>query len=198
MKKLMIVATIGLAAVCSYGAQFTWGFQAQGITAPGGVEGQDYLMEGTAFLYIGTVTASATAFNFAVADYVTSRSGFDSEYYTYGSTVAPVLHDVAGGGKEVTSTVADQAFTLILIDKAGATVADLAGYEGNYILYTGKSLSPGEIPSMTGGETQYYARFLDGESTYAGQWQTMAAPEPTSGILLLIGVAGLALKRKRA
>ena len=30
----------------------------------------------------------------------------------------------------------------------------------------------------------------------AGAWQ--AAPEPTSGLLLLLGVAGLALKRKRA
>ena len=29
-------------------------------------------------------------------------------------------------------------------------------------------------------------------------WQTVAAPEPTSGLLLLLGVAGLALKRKRA
>ena len=29
-------------------------------------------------------------------------------------------------------------------------------------------------------------------------WTTIGAPEPTSGLLLLIGVAGLALKRKRA
>ena len=30
-----------------------------------------------------------------------------------------------------------------------------------------------------------------------GQWATAAVPEPTSGLLLLLGVAGLALKRKR-
>ena len=29
-------------------------------------------------------------------------------------------------------------------------------------------------------------------------WTTMSVPEPTSGLLLLLGVAGLALKRKRA
>ena len=32
----------------------------------------------------------------------------------------------------------------------------------------------------------------------AANWTTVAAPEPTSGLLLLLGVAGLALKRKRA
>lgn len=32
----------------------------------------------------------------------------------------------------------------------------------------------------------------------ASSWTTMSVPEPTSGLLLLLGVAGLALKRKRA
>ena len=32
----------------------------------------------------------------------------------------------------------------------------------------------------------------------ASSWSSVAAPEPTSGILLLLGMAGLALKRKRA
>ena len=31
-----------------------------------------------------------------------------------------------------------------------------------------------------------------------GTWTAAAVPEPTSGLLLLLGVAGLALKRKRA
>jgi len=32
----------------------------------------------------------------------------------------------------------------------------------------------------------------------AGDWTTVSVPEPTSGMLLLLGFAGLALKRKRA
>ena len=45
------------------------------------------------------------------------------------------------------------------------------------------------------------AQFTLGNSTggVATSWQSTAAvPEPTSGLLLLIGMAGLALKRKRA
>ena len=33
---------------------------------------------------------------------------------------------------------------------------------------------------------------------YAGTWTAAPVPEPTSGLLLLLGVAGMALKRKRA
>ncbi len=39
---------------------------------------------------------------------------------------------------------------------------------------------------------------LQSVSANASSWQTVATPEPTSGLLLLLGVAGLALKRKRA
>ena len=35
-------------------------------------------------------------------------------------------------------------------------------------------------------------------TTTGGGWQATAVPEPTSGLLMLLGLAGLALKRKRA
>ena len=35
-------------------------------------------------------------------------------------------------------------------------------------------------------------------TTNPANWQSSSAPEPTSGLLLLLGVAGIALKRKRA
>ena len=39
---------------------------------------------------------------------------------------------------------------------------------------------------------------LLGTSSTPTAWSTAAVPEPTSGLLLLLGMAGLALKRKRA
>ena len=44
------------------------------------------------------------------------------------------------------------------------------------------------------------ARYVGGNKT-SGQlasWGSQAVPEPTSGLLMLVGLAGLALRRKRA
>ena len=57
--------------------------------------------------------------------------------------------------------------------------------------------SPKDLnPSIESGSP---ASFSLGMVTIAdNQWQAVAVPEPTSGLLLLLGVAGLALKRRRA
>ena len=91
----------------------------------------------------------------------------------------------------VTSTAANQDFTLIIVDK---DVASLDGFEGNYYLYTGASDDPGVLPGVT---PVYYAQFMDNNPI--ATWSTMGAvPEPTSGLLILLGMAGLALRRRRA
>ena len=43
-----------------------------------------------------------------------------------------------------------------------------------------------------------YSMFSDANSQTGGWTKASAVPEPTSGLLLLLGIAGLALKRKRA
>jgi hypothetical protein len=61
-------------------------------------------------------------------------------------------------------------------------------------------LEVGESPILFGDQdAASNATFAD-NSAYAGAgWYAAGAvPEPTSGLLLLIGVAGLALRRKQA
>lgn len=39
---------------------------------------------------------------------------------------------------------------------------------------------------------------LDSATAAAGAWTTASVPEPTSGLLMLLGIAGLALRRRKA
>ena len=163
-------------------ASFTWGNQSYDYTGPNGEADYD---GGKAFLFLGTVTASATGFNTSGATFITSAL-FDDTNWVYGN----VDVDNLSSSDLVTSTAAGQAFTLIVVDK---DVSSLDGFEGNYYLYNGTSDSQGVLPGVT---PVYYAQFMDNNAI--ATWSPMAAPEPTSGLLLLLGMAGLALKRKSA
>ena len=63
-----------------------------------------------------------------------------------------------------------------------------------------KSLDPDEVNliEFAAETTASKATFADTTTTYAGAGWYQSVPEPTSGLMLLLGVAGLALKRKRA
>ena len=182
MKKQLILITTAFVAITLQAANFVWGNGSYDYTGPNGET--DYT-GGKAFLFLGTVTASATAFDMSSATQVTS-SLFDDVNWVYGNVDAENL----SASDLVTSTAAGQAFTLIIVDK---NVDSLAGFEGNYYIYNGVSDDPGVLPGTT---PVYYAQFFD--ASPVATWSAMAAPEPTSGLLLLLGVAGLALKRKRA
>ena len=93
----------------------------------------------------------------------------------------------------------------------GSTGDTLTGYyatlwndgEKDYLFIS----NTGSGTGLDMGVTPIYIKNVDGPSalpaseatTFGGTgWYTQAVPEPTSGLLLLIGVAGLALRRRRA
>ena len=76
------------------------------------------------------------------------------------------------------------------------TVGDQEFYIAN--VASGTNNGTGTVLGASNLGTQW-ASTTSGKSSTIGSWTaTAAVPEPTSGLLMLLGFAGLALRRKRA
>ena len=200
MKKLLIVAAIAATASFAHAGAYTWGFGSSADAAPGQIPdestGDGYLTGGTAMLFLGTLAQTATG----------EGSGIDAKYtldFTGLTHIATAAQDditYAFGQMDFDSSVTDdaidtttpQAFTLILFEDSGVT--DYENYEGYYFAQTGESVLATDPASST-----RYAKFMKSDAVSGDSWATATvAPEPTSGLLMLMGLAGLALRRKRA
>lgn len=176
MKKLLILASAITMAYAVNAATYTWGFASGEIAGPTDDYNIDgFLDGGYAQLFIGdtliaTATQDADQFNFGSFD------------YTANDTTGKV--QTLGTG-DISESFVGQAFKLVLR-------TDDDKYE---IVYTATS-SYSEVPGAVGEPAKNYEKFLTSTAYTASDWK--AVPEPTSGLLLLLGVAGLALKRKRA
>ena len=204
MKKLMIAAAVALAATFANAGCYIWGFGSYEDIAPGGETGVDYISGGTAMLFLGSIAQTATGEGSGIdAKYNLDFSGLthvataaqDSSTYAFGQ-----IEFSTGTTSDAVTTDAAQPFTLILFEDSGVT--DYENYEGYYAVYTGTSTL-----AMDPATDTRYSDFTTGDPVLGDSWRTaelasptppIDSPEPTSGLLLLLGVAGLALKRKKA
>ena len=201
MKKLMIAAAIVCAVAVSQAASIKWGgdiAQADG-TNPVGTGSVAYLIRGasTAAAAVTTITVDGTdwsawttdtgakivAAHTLTADQAGTNYHFEDSYNISGT-------DDAG------------YYSVVVVD--GQAGAD--GLKGSYN-YAGQNTvtsatDPTVVKLTVGDNWATSAAWLgDGGFTavsFAAAGGTGGVPEPTSGLLLLLGVAGLALKRKVA
>ena len=184
MKKLITAAAIVCAATFAQAAALDWGSAGVQITGDFDTGDGDFAVGYMAFLI------NAEAYDQA-AVWAGMKSATDVNAYLSGVSVGGGVKIGSGGdfrgSFDIGDATAYNAFLVILDgDRKYAFVSDTYAATVNTV----------------GGAFDYdgegYVNALD--YTTAGQagsnWQ--AIPEPTSGLLLLLGVAGLALKRKRA
>jgi len=147
-----------------------------------------YLLKGTSYAdVVATLSDWMTYGNFTKT-YATSKyddtGKYNQMYYAYNAK-----NDPAGANKEVLQL--NLALDPMASTVAVFTYADADG-KAQYNVISFDADSTGETGYA------YYNGTASGDTKSTG-WTDFAAtiPEPTSGMLLLLGVAGLALKRKQ-
>jgi len=190
MKKLFMSALIATVAVVANAATVNW--QSTAIYVP--VEST------TPSTYLkangGTRVVNAYVFEYAASDSATWQAYKDGTKDIWADYSAGKLTGTQTSGKTSatgTATIAgsmnygetDYGYGLVIytFDKDGDSKVDY--------YYTSAEKTSSEV-----GTGLSVSGILVTSSTNVGAW--VATPEPTSGLLLLLGMAGLALKRKRA
>jgi hypothetical protein len=184
MKKLMIVALVAMSAVIGNAATVSWASGA--IGRPGGESGNATALNTTASLIV--LTASEYT---ALQSAVSGMSAAEISTYVY-NTYKGETSDATASWSKGSATLKDAtayssgqtAYAVVLYT---STVDSKEYYIGNYASW--------EFAADANKTMNAMGTKLNGTGD-ALSWQ--AVPEPTSGLLMLVGLAGLALRRKRA
>ena len=182
MKKLMIVAIIACAAAIAHAAAIDWSAQAVYDAVATAAAGKNTPANG----WLGYVILAA--------DYATVTADLDAGKTDslVSKAVGPVKQTSSAGkfsASAASGNVASgsQDFYLIVLNSGNLNTATSYAVSAKKTADVDASLDT----LVAFGSMADVTKSVD-------SWKTVAAPEPTSGLLLLLGVAGLALKRKRA
>ena len=190
MKKLIIVAAVALAASFGYGASASW----QVDWAYANITGFENYNDGSAngSYWLVALTSSATDGisvdkdgNLSLGTGMTQRGNGN-------------LADISQGGAGNVDAIAANQYIALVVYDSDAVAGDYVGAYGIGVAQVSADAS--DDPPVTGtiefGEVAANIGILGGSTPPVPG--PGGIPEPTSGLLLLVGGAMLALRRRRA
>ena len=192
MKKLMIaLAAVALAAV-SQAASVDWSVANNSWTLNNGSK--------AAAGYTVYLINGATSLETIAAAIDSTTGAFDADQtWVFGNSVTANAKGSVASNTTTTDKLTRGSgydFSVLIIDASAEGgpkyMVSSSINQTAYLNGTDEATSVAFSASLLG------ANALTASASAANGWAAAAVPEPTSGLLLLLGVAGLALKRKRA
>ena len=188
MKKLIFTLSVACATIAAQAASYSWKCVDDGVYLPG--QTVNYY-SGTAYLINGTTTSQATLLE------AFSGAGFDIANYQIatatlaggdGFKATDFSYDGQSGGSMWNGYMAVIDGENIFISSLTSDIFAPSDHSTEYI-----SIKDPSSASSAALKTEYSG--FEGAGWYAA---AQPVPEPTSGLLVLMGLAGLMLRRKHA
>ena len=189
MKKLIIALFVAGVGLFANAAAYEWKAETGRLmNGTGGSGSANYITSGTAYLLFTDVMTQSALVTAYAADAAAAASTVATKALSTGSVGTDAR--ISDGASFTYDTTSAQTAYFVVFNGDQMYVSIEAD-----AVYAAVGTSGIEFGSLTASSKLAF----DSASGYsAAGWYTQSVPEPTSGLLMLLGMAGLALRRRRA